>query len=620
MALAFLFALSASFLVTGRLFGNKVDYERVFYSTILSFIILFSSGVLLNLFGQIGTAQITVVNLVLLGAAVHAHKKPVFDKIEFNMPDYAALLVFLMAFFVRAAPIISDPAPFGSYDVIQHYAMAMETYEGGAVPNEFPKYLNWYGASQDNVNGVWVYPPGNAIMLAVMKSVFNLSWPYTVHIFSALFDAFTVLIIYMICGKVLKDVRAGVVAATLFSVSGKNIFSLYFGQVAYELGIMLSMFALFVYVSESHLKNWRVAVSGLVGGLSFLVSPLAAGYFIFAAFFVSAFEWRASKNTSHLKNFATAVVVLLAVSSFFLPKFAAWSSFFGARPAGTPDSLSLPDLVWPFRMIAKQPGLPGWYFDPGVTLGIPWLVLIVVGLGVLALSRFEGRRKVAAWLAADYVLTHSYILWGPLGFGVLYDYAGRWMAQSSVILAVVAGLVAAYRISNKDGKLFISRNEGVPIGLVVFILILLAYVPEKVSAAGSIYAQPYRMSAGVYSLMDDVRADTADNSAMLVFSANVQAADERRGLTEALSKTRVYTQPSVNNGELNLTFVHNYAGGSITYDTRYIMFDYSGFAKSAQFADYVQYYSNAEKSLFGNVPPAFTSGDVRIYRLVDSNG
>lgn len=614
MVIAFLLAVASGLLLSSQL-TNKLNYERIFYTVILSFVLLFSSGVLLNFFGQIGFFQIVVVNLLLLGALLFKYKKFWIEKLDLDITDYLVMLVFVVSFLVRAAPIVSDPMPFGSYDIIQHYAMAMETHERGSVPEEFPKYLNWYGASQDNVNGVWVYPPGNAIMAAVMKSTFSLSWPYTIHLFSALFDSFSVLIIYMFAGRIIKNKVVGLIGGSLFAISGKNIFSLYFGQVAYELGIMLALFALLIYVTESPPRKHRTILSGLVGGLSFLVSPLAAGYFLFAAFLISLFEWHSSKKTSRLKDFAVTVIAVLIVSAFFLPNFLMWFSFFSAKPSGTPDSLSLADLVWPFKMIVKQPGLPGWYFDPNVTMGTLWLVLLLVGLGVLFSAKIEGKKIIVGWFVADYILTHSYILWGPLGFGVLYDYAGRWMAQSSVVLALVAGLIGLYKFSKKDGKFLISKTEGFSIGYAVFVLILLIYAPAKLAAASSIYAQPYRMTPGMFSLMDDIRADTKDNSAMLVFSAGVQAADERRGLIEALSKTRVYTKPNVNDGILNLTFTHHYTGGVIDYKTRYIMFDYDGFAKSQQFADYVSYYRNAENALFGDAKPAFSNNEVRVYRL-----
>ncbi len=618
MVIAFLLAFASSLLLTGRLTDNKLNHERIFYSTILSFALVLSCGVALNFIGQIGSFQLVIANLLLLAALLVKYKKFSLEKLELDLNDCLIVFVFVIAFLVRGLPIISDPAPFGSYDIIQHYAMAIETYERGSVPDDFPKYMNWYGASQDNANGVWLYPPGTAIMMASMKSIFDLPWPQTMHLFAALFDSFSVLIIYMIAARLLKNKVAGLVGGALFSVSGKNIFSLYFGQVAYELGIMLALFAILIYTTESHSRRHRVVLSGLVGGLSFLVSPLAAGYFMLVAFFISLSGSHGHKKLSRIKDFAAVVAAVFLVSAFFLPKFAMWFSFFSAKPSGTPDSLSLPDLVWPFKMIAKQPGLPGWYFDPNITMGMLWLILLAGGLGVIILTKIEGRKTLASWFAADYVLTHSYILWGPLGFGVLYDYAGRWMAQSSIVLALIAGLIATYKISNKDGKILLSRGDGISIGYVAFVLILLVYAPARLETAGTLYSQPQRMTTGMYSLMDDLRADTKENSAMLVFSSNVQAADERRGLIEAFSKTRVYTDPNVNNNLLNLTFTHTYAGGFISYQTRYIMFDYSGFAKSQQFAEYVQYYRSAENALFGGAQPAFESNDVRVYRVGDA--
>ncbi len=614
MVIAFLLSLAGAFALSERVFGNKINYERVFFSFVSSFVILLLSGVFLDAIGQIGPAQLVVLDLAVLFALVYACK-PTLSRIELDKDDMAIIAIFLISFFIRAAPIISDPMPFGSYDIIQHYAMALETYERGQVPDGFPKYMNWYGTSQDNVGGVWVYPPGNAIMSAVVKSAFNMAWPQTIHIFSAIFDSLTILIIYMFAGRILKNKPVGLVAGMLFGVSGKNIFSLYFGQVAYELGIMLALFALFTYVIETGSRKHNIIMSGLIGGLSFIVSPLAAGYFIIAAFFISFYGFLTSKKNSRMKEFIITMVIIAVISSSFLPKFAMWFSFFGAKPSNTSDAISVPDLVWPFKMIEKQPGLPGWYFDPSVTMGNIWLLALAGGLLIMALTKFEGKKILMPWFAADYILTHSYILWGPLGFGVLYDYAGRWMAQSTIILALAAGLVSMYRISIKEGKIFLSNAEGHSLGYIVLVLILLLNVPEKITTAGSIYQQPYRMSADTFSLINDIRTDTKENSAMLVFSANVQAADERRGLIEAFSKTRVYTKPNVNDGSLNLTFTHTYPGGSIIYDTRYIMFDYGGFAKTQQFSDYVANYKNIENALFNGQKPAFSQGDVNIYRI-----
>ncbi len=614
MVIAYLFSLASAFILSGRMLENKTNYERLFFSAVLSFVILLCSGVILNLIGQIGPVQLVILNVLLFAALFYRYKFTV-GAVELDKNDVLVVIIFLVSFFIRAAPAISDPMPFGSYDIIQHYAMGMETYERGAVPEEFPKYLNWYGTSQDNVNGVWVYPPGNAIMSAVMKSVFSLSWPRTVHVFSAVFDSLTILVIYMFAGKILKNKPAGLAAGVLFGVSGKNIFSLYFGQVAYELGIMLALFALFTYIIETSSRKHGIVLSGIAGGLSFLVSPLAAGYFIIASFFISLYEFAKFGKKSRIKEFALVMAVVLVVSAFFLPKFVMWFSFFGAKSSNTPDSISIPDLVWPFKMIEKQPGLPGWYFDPNATMGTVWLIALAAGFLIMVFTKFEGKKILVPWFAADYVLTHSYILWGPLGFGVLYDYAGRWMAQSTIILALVAGLVSMYKISAKGGKIFLSNTEGFSLGYIILVLVLLLNVPGKIATANSIYLQPYRMSADMFSVAGEIRSDAKENSAILVFSANVQAADERRGLLEALAKTRVYTKPNVDNGTLNLTFTHTYPGGYINYETNYIMFDYGGFAKSQQFADYVSNYRGIENALFAGSKPTFSRGDVNVYKI-----
>ncbi|MFH0889605.1 MAG: hypothetical protein V1836_00485 [Candidatus Aenigmatarchaeota archaeon] len=612
MVVAFILAILSAFMISRTLIADKYSYERLFVSLVLSFVILFVSGVLLNFLGQINYLALIAVNAVFLAALFYKYKTLELDLPKLDLVDIAVIVVFLLALVIRAAPAFSDPMPFGSYDIIQHYAMAMETYERGSVPNDFPKYLNWFGTSQDNVNGVWVYPPGTAIMMATLKAAFGFSWPFTIYFFSALLDALTAIIIYLFAGTILKSKGVGLVAASLFAISGKNLYSLYFGQVAYEFGIMLAAFALFAFaVGRAHQKF--VLLSGIAGGLSFIVSPLAAGYFLFASFFISLYGSLKAKKISHMKEFTFVVVLSVIVSLFFLPKFAMWFSFFGAK--STADAFNPADLVWPFKMIEKQPGLPGWYFDPLTTMGSAWLVLLVAGLALLAFTKFEGRGVVAAWFVADYILTHSYLVWGPLGYSILYDYAGRWMAQSSVILALIAGLAGMYFFSNKNNKLKISASEGISLALVIATVIVLIYAPEKLVTASGIYAQPYRMSPDMYSVLPEIRQDTKPLSAILVLSPSVQAADERRGLIEAFSKTRVYTQPQVSNNTLNLEYVHNYTTGSITYNTRYIMFDYGGFAKSSQFSSYVQGMTNFEKSLFSGKAPDFVSGDVRVYKI-----
>ncbi len=613
MVVAFLIAVMSAFMVSRALIADKSGYERPFVSLILSFVILFLSGVLLNFFGQINYVSLIMVNAAFLAILFYRYKTIEISIPKLDIADIAVVAVFLLALAIRVAPAFSDPMPFGSYDIIQHYAMSMETYERGSVPNNFPEYLNWYGTSQDNVDGVWIYPPGTAIMMASLKAAFGFSWPFTMHFFSALLDALTVITIYLFAGTVLKNKNAGIVAASLFAVSGKNLYSLYFGQVAYEFGIMLATFSLFCFAAGRSHKKF-VLLSGVTGGLSFIVSPLAAGYMFFASFFVSLYDVLKSKKISGMKNFFAVVFLAAMVSLFFLPKFALWFSFFGVK-AQFSDSFSAADLVWPFKMIEKQPGLPGWYFDPAVTMGPVWLLFLAASQILMIFAKFEGKGIIIAWFTADYILTHSYVVWGPLGFGVLYDYAGRWMAQSSIIFALVAGLVGIYFFSAKDGKIKISTSGGIPIAFVVAAIIVLAYAPEKLGTASGIYAQPYRMSPDMFNVLTAIKTDTTPLSAMLVLSPGVQAADERRGLIEAFSKTRVYTQPQVSDGTLNLAFVHNYTTGSLTYNTRYIMFDYGGFAKSPQFSDYVQSMANFEESLFSGRAPDFAAGDVRIYRI-----
>ncbi len=613
MVIAFVFALAAAAVLTGRLF-DKFNYERAFYTLISSFIIVFISGVLLGFINQIGPIQLVVFNALILAAVLLRSGTLRLPKPEFDIMDCIAVAVFLLGFIVRVGPIISDPMPFGSYDLIQHYAMSMETFERGGVPDEFPKYMNWYGVAQDNVDGVWIYPPGNAIMMAALKNIFGFGWPLTIHLFSALFDSLSILVVYMIGASVIKSKGAGIIAGLLFAVSSKNLFSLYFGQLAYEFGIMLASFAMLVFLSGHHNRKYFVVLSGVAGGLSFVTSPLAAGYFLFASLAVSLSGLAKSKSMSSIKEFAAMMAIVALVSLFFIPKFVMWFSFFGTQPRGSPDNFSLAEFVWPFKMIEKQPGLPGWYFDPAVTMGAPWLAGIVIGIAILVFIRFENRGAIAAWLVADYILTHSYMAWGPLGFGILYDYSGRWMAQSMVVMALVGGLAGLFAVKIKDGKILLSRGEGLPLAYIVIIILALFYAPGKLDTAFSIYSQPYRMTPEMFSLLGDIRADTKEGSAMLVLSPNLQVADERRGLIEAFTKTRVYTQPTVNNGTLSLVFTHKYNNGSIDYATRYIMFDYSGFAKSQQFADFAGNIKAAESALFGDSAPAYYNKGVRVYR------
>ncbi len=613
MVIAFVFALAAAAVLTGRL-SDKFNYERAFYTLILSFIIVFVSGVLLGLINQIGSVQLVLFNALVLAAVLLGSGRLVLPKPEFDAMDCIIVAVFLLGFLVRVGPAISDPMPFGSYDLIQHYAMAMETFERGGVPNEFPKYMNWYGVAQDNVDGVWIYPPGNAIMMAALKNIFGLEWPLTVHLFSALFDSLSILVVYMVGASVIKSKGAGVIAGVLFAVSSKNIFSLYFGQLAYEFGIMLASFAMLVFISGHHDKKYSLVLSGVAGGLSFITSPLAAGYFLFASFAVSVSGWLKSKKMSPLREFAAVLAVVALVSLFFIPKFVLWFSFFGTQPKSETHNFSLAEFVWPFKMIEKHPGLPGWYFDPAATMGVLWLAGIVIGIAILAFVKFENRGVIAAWLAADYILTHSYMAWGPLGFGILYDYSGRWMAQSMVVMALLGGLAGLFAVKTKDEKILLSREGGLPLAYIVVIVLVLFYAPGKLDTAFGIYSQPYRMTPEMFSLLGDIRSDAKEGSAMLVLSPNLQVADERRGLIEALAKTRVYTQPTVNNGTLDLVFTHKYNNGSIDYDTRYIMFDYSGFAKSQQFAGFVENMKAAESALFEGLKPAYYNKEVRVYR------
>jgi len=226
--------------------------ETVCLTLALSVVFVFAEGLALSFFHLL---DLLFFALALSAAALLLYLRRLEVGFKFERIDLFVLVVFAIGFLLRVYPALTDPMPYGSYDVIQHYAMAMETASHNGLVNDFPRYINWYGNSQDNVNGTWIYPPGTSVALASMHALSGFDWPATINVFSSFFDSLTMLVIFLICVEVFGGKKAGVVAGLLFAVSTRNLSSLYFGQVAYEFGIMLAALSLYFFLLQMLVKS-----------------------------------------------------------------------------------------------------------------------------------------------------------------------------------------------------------------------------------------------------------------------------------------------------------------------------------------------------------------------------
>ncbi len=614
-----LLALATGFLATQIMSKRqKLDgIETVCLTLLLSVVIVFAEGLALSFFHLL---DLLFFALALSAVALLLHLRKLDLGFKFERIDLFVLAVFAIGFLLRVYPALTDPMPYGSYDVIQHYAMAMETASHNGLVNDFPRYINWYGNSQDNVNGTWIYPPGTSVALASMHALSGFDWPVTINVFSSFFDSLTILVIFLICMECFGK-KSGVIAGFLFAVSTRNLSSLYFGQVAYEFGIMLATLSLYFFLLQHRHKKFSFTLaSGVVAGLAFITSPLAMAYIFAVMLFFSVFKLVKRRNVDASKAFVAVVLIALALSAFYIPKLLEWSSFF-SQTYSEKLTFSLTEFFYPEQLMKKPTGMPDWYYEPFKTLGTFWIAIYLAGLVVVVRGKREWRSFVLVWGLADYVLTHAYIVLGMFGLGVLYDYSGRFFAQSTIIYAIVAGALAEFSLKSAGNKVSFERDNKIlsvnppliSLFAIIFMLILFLYVPEKLTTAQQIYQNPWRMNSAEYEALQAVAANTGVDYAMLVLSPNVQASDNFRGLFETFSRTRVYTQPAADeNGGLKLEFVHKHAYGEIIYATHYVMFDYTGLASNPSFSDYVASMKAFEPQFSDKL---YDSGGVRVYKL-----
>lgn len=617
---ALILMVVAGFLLT-QLFARhkKLDgAETVCLTLVFSAVFLFATGLLLSFFHLL---NLLFPFAALLTVALALYLKRLSPDFRFELLDLFLLAVFVIGFLIRAYPTLSDPMPYGSYDVIQHYAMAMEVASHNGLVDGFPRYINWFGNSQDNVNGTWIYPPGTSVAMASAHELSGLSWPRTINLFGAFFDSLTIVVIFLICLEMFGSKKAGIIAGFLFAVSTRNLSSLYFGQIAYEFGVMLATLSLYFFLLFcKNKKKLFTLLSGISAGLAFITSPLAIAYAFAVMFFFSAFGLLKRRETAAGKSFVAIAVITLLLSSFYLPNFLLWSSFFGQKYSEK-LSFSLIEFVYPEQLMKKSTGMPDWYYEPFKTLGTVWIILFLSGMVMVVKNKWAWKSFLLLWFFADYALTHAYIPLGLFGMGVLYDYSGRFFAQSAIVYAVIAGVLAEFSLKlagnkisfERDGKIISLSPATISLFAIVFIAIFLVYVPEKITTAQQIYQAPWRINAAEYGALQAVAVDTGADYAMLVLSPNVQASDNFRGMFEAFGKTRVYTQPAASeDGSLKLELVHKHAYGEIVYMTRYVMFDYTGFATHASFKNYADSMQSFE-ALFSN--KFYDSGNVRIYKV-----
>ncbi len=620
---ALILLIAAGFMLTKILARHKKlgGAETACLTLVFSAVFLFAAGLLLSFFHMLNLLLPFVALLTVALVLYIKGVKGLAPDCGFETIDLFLLAVFVIGFLIRAYPTLTDPMPYGSYDVIQHYAMSMEVASHNGLVDDFPRYINWYGNGQDNVNGTWIYPPGTSVAMASAHELSGLSWSRTINLFGAFFDSLTILVIFLICLEIFDNKKVGIIAGFFFAVSTRNLSSLYFGQVAYELGIMLAMLSLYFFLLLCKNKNKIFTLlSGISAGMAFITSPLAMAYVFAMMFFFSVFKLLRRRDISAGKAFAAIVVIALLLSAFYLPKFLLWSSFFGQKYSEA-LSFSLIEFVYPEQLMKKSTGMPSWYYEPFKTLGAAWIILFLSGLALAIKNKYEWKSFLLVWVFTDYVLTHAYIVLGLLGLGVLYDYSGRFFAQSAIVYAVLAGVLAEFSLKlagnkisfERDKKIISSNPTIISLFAIMFIAVFLIYVPEEITTAQQMYQPPWRINAAEYGALQAVAADTGTDYAMLVLSPNVQASDNFRGIFEAFGKTRVYTQPVADaEGGLQLLFAHKHTYGEIDYMTHYVMFDYTGFATQTSFKNYADSMQSFEAQFSNKL---YDSGGVRVYKV-----
>ena len=364
--------------------------------------------------------------------------------------ELMAVLLFILGWALRfnIDGLFSYPGNIKAADPMFHTNVAQSIVDSESYGQFLPYMVEGH---KDIVN---MYPPIDYLATAGLVKLSGAQAWNVMYLLITLFDAFGILLLFILCSRIFQSKKIGLLAAALY-VMPMPLANWWYNM---SIGIWNNVGGLFFFFAALWLayeyfiepKRWKALCLGIIIAATWLVH-IAELYIV--AFFVAAVGVKILLKVKPLKeklvHLALVSIIPLVNIVLFWPKYKVWSSFakfgFSWNLAELPK-LSFFTTVWDFKI---------------------WILLLFL-LGAVLLALNFRKYKLLA-VSEAYLLTYLMVL--PLFLSSYYFFVRQRIALPFVIAPVVA--LGIYFIISTLGKK-IKINSGY---LLLAVVLLLLIVP-----------------------------------------------------------------------------------------------------------------------------------------------
>ncbi len=297
--------------------------------------------------------------------------------------------------------------------------------------------------------------PGTYVVYAGIMAVFG-ETARGIHIGTACMVSLTVILIFLL-GRTLFDTTAGLVAAASFAILSASHSMLGLAAHANHFVTLFSVAGLLVLLLPDRINSpMRCFWGGILMGIAFLMKQQGALFIVMGGLTII---WRIWTSTDRawkglirpMGLFAIASLIPFAISCVILWRAGVFEKFW----------------FWTFRYAKEyasalnlSAGIETFSYSMSSIVEWIWPLLILAGLGVLAVFVIKEDRQRAVWLVAFFVLsfgsvsvglyyrTHYFLLMLPvlsLFIGILISGTQKLLPKTSLYQAIpVTFFIAAF--------------------------------------------------------------------------------------------------------------------------------------------------------------------------------
>jgi hypothetical protein len=422
--------------------------------------------------------------------------------------EIAVLVLFMLAWTLRAnvdGLYLDFPGTVKAADPMYHTLAAQVIVDEGQY-GYLPSYL-----AQGWKNMIDPNPPLNYIASAALTKVSGLPVWVVMYLLVTLFEAFGVILLFLICSKMFNSKPIGLLAAALYVIPF-GIQNWWYGMF---IGLWNQVGGFFFFYASVWLafefwrkpSRWAAFALGLTVASTWLVHVAELFITAWAVGFVGLriLFWVKPFKEKVVQAFLVGIVPVISIILFY-PRYNELSGFLTAGSGGTGSFFG-----W------YAPQLSGLPFYTSLTT-FPWWLLIIAGLGAIQLA-LNWRKYLPLIVGETYLLVHLFVF--PWFLSAYYFFVRQRMALPFILMPLVA--YAVYHFVVRQLTSLTKVREELYLLIVIIAVLALAW-PQYSALSGQLKGST-QLDAPRYGALVWLQQNTPKDSEVFFLSGYYQMSD-----------------------------------------------------------------------------------------------